>query len=160
MLQYVIAGQAGTPGRRESTASPAGLQWSVGWTGDGMAPNGSVLVVDDDDSIREFVSVALTDEGYDVLTAADGAEALETVRRRMPGVILLDMRMPVMDGWEFSRAYRASPEPHAPIVVVTAARDVEDRARQIEADGYLAKPFDLDDLLAIVKRFTGHGLLT
>lgn len=120
-----------------------------------MTPVRPVLVVDDDDSIREFVSVALTDEGYEVLTAEDGAAALETVQRRQPGVILLDMRMPVMDGWEFARAYRAFPDPHVPIVVVTAARDAADRAAQIQADGYLAKPFDLDDLLAIVERFVG-----
>jgi CheY-like chemotaxis protein len=118
-----------------------------------MATSGTVLVVDDDESIREFVSVALSDEGYDVVTAADGASALETVGRERPGVILLDMRMPIMDGWEFSRAYHAMPEPHAPIIVVTAARDAEERASQIQAEGYLAKPFDLDDLLAMVGRY-------
>jgi CheY-like chemotaxis protein len=120
---------------------------------DDMATSGTVLVVDDDESIREFVSVALSDEGYDVVTASDGASALETVGREHPSVILLDMRMPIMDGWEFSRAYRALPEPHAPIIVVTAARDAEERASQIQAEGYLAKPFDLDDLLAMVGRY-------
>jgi CheY-like chemotaxis protein len=63
------------------------------------------------------------------------------------------MRMPVMNGWEFSRAYHATPAPHAPIIVVTAARDAADRASQIQAEGYLAKPFDLDDLLTLVGRF-------
>jgi CheY-like chemotaxis protein len=125
-----------------------------------MATSQPVLVVDDDESIREFVSVALTDEGYTVLTARDGAVALQWVSRQRPGVILLDMRMPVMDGWEFSRAYRATPEPHAPIIVVTAARDAADRAAQIDADGYLAKPFDLLDLLAIVERYLGPAPLS
>ena len=120
-----------------------------------MAATLPILVVDDDESIREFVSVALADEGYRVLTASDGAAALELARRQHPGVILLDMRMPVMDGWEFSRAYRRLPSPHAPIVVVTAARDVAARAAQIQADAFLAKPFDLDELLDVVSRFAG-----
>jgi CheY-like chemotaxis protein len=118
-----------------------------------MATSRPILVVDDDDSIREFVSLALIDEGYSVLTAADGAAALESIGREQPGVILLDMRMPVMDGWEFSRAYHATPAPHAPIIVVTAARDAADRASQIEAEAFLAKPFDLDDLLNLVGRY-------
>jgi DNA-binding response OmpR family regulator len=118
-----------------------------------MATARPVLVVDDDESIREFVSVALSDEGYDVVTAADGAAAMDTIGRVVPSVILLDMRMPIMDGWEFSRAYRATAMPHAPIIVVTAARDAAERAAQIDADDYLAKPFDLEVLLAMVGRY-------
>jgi CheY-like chemotaxis protein len=118
-----------------------------------MATSRPILVVDDDESIREFVSVALVDEGYSVVTAGDGAQALESIQRERPGVILLDMRMPVMDGWEFSRAYHATPAPHAPIIVVTAARDAAERASQIQAEGYLAKPFDLEELLILVSRF-------
>ena len=113
-----------------------------------------VLVVDDEVSIREFVELFLTGEGYQVTTAGHGADALEAAERWQPAVILLDMRMPVMDGWEFARAYRGRPGPHAPIVVVTAARDAAESAGQIQADGYLAKPFDLEALLALVGRFT------
>jgi len=118
-----------------------------------MATSLPVLVVDDDESIREFVSVALADEGYSVVTATNGVTALEAIRRQQPGVILLDMRMPIMDGWEFSRVYHATPAPHAPIIVVTAARDAAGRAAQIEAEGHLAKPFELDDLLEMVGRY-------
>jgi two-component system, chemotaxis family, chemotaxis protein CheY len=118
---------------------------------------GPVLVIDDDESIRDFLTTALTDEGYAVLTAANGQAALDLLADVSPGLILLDMRMPVMDGWEFARLYRQRPGPHAPLVVMTAARDAIDRASQIEADGLLAKPFDLDDLLAVVARFTGVG---
>lgn len=118
---------------------------------------GPVLIIDDDESIREFVSVALADEGYAVRTATDGAAALEVLRRERPSVILLDMRMPVMDGWQFSREYRRWPGPHVPIVVVTAARDAAVRAADIHADGFLAKPFDLDELLTIVGRFVQPG---
>lgn len=109
-----------------------------------------VLVVDDDKGIREFVRTVLADEGYDVTEATDGQQALDRVAQRRPDVILLDMRMPVMDGWEFARTYRQRPGPHAPIVIVTAALDVAKDAKEIGADGFLAKPFQLDDLLQLV----------
>ena len=119
-----------------------------------MNPGGPILVVDDDEGIREFVSLVLADEGYEVVTAPHGAAALEFVARRVPAVILLDMRMPVMDGWQFAQAYRQRPGPHAPIIVVTAARDAGERAAEIGAEGVLAKPFRLADLLAVVE---GHA---
>lgn len=110
----------------------------------------SVLVVDDDSSIRDLIEMALADQGYDVQPAANGEAALEIVHGRPPNLILLDMRMPVMDGWEFARAYRALPGPHVPIIVLTAARDARARAAEIDADGYLGKPFNLDELLVLV----------
>ncbi len=111
-----------------------------------------VLVVDDDPDIGEFVSLALSDQGYDVATAPNGEAALRATEERPPRLIVLDMRMPVMDGWEFARRYRQGPGPHAPIVVFTAARNAEERASEIAADAYLAKPFSLDDLLELVER--------
>lgn len=111
-----------------------------------------ILIVDDDEAILEFVEMALSDEGYDAMTAVDGAQALELASQTPPDLILLDMRMPVMDGWQFARAYRDTPGPHAPIIVMTAARDAEAIATEIHADGYLAKPFSLDDLLTLVER--------
>lgn len=113
-----------------------------------------VLVVDDDPGIREFIRTVLTDEGYRVAEAPDGYEALARVRRARPDLILLDMRMPVMDGWEFVRTYREEPGPHAPVVIVTAALDVARDARDIGADGFLAKPFQVDDLLDLVATHT------
>ena len=114
-----------------------------------------VLVVDDDESIRELVEMALSSEGHMVMTAPHGAAALEVIARTPPDVILLDMKMPVMDGWELARRYRAMPGPHAPIVVVTAAADAAGRAADVAADvaadGHLPKPFDLDDLLRVVQ---------
>lgn len=114
-----------------------------------------ILLVDDDESICEFVRMALHDAGYEVATAANGQVALELLPSFSPGLILLDMRMPHMDGWQFSRAYREAPGPHAPIVVVTAARDAAQSAFEIRADAHLAKPFRLTDLIEIVHRFAG-----
>jgi CheY-like chemotaxis protein len=111
-----------------------------------------VLVVDDDDGIRSVVVPTLEDEGYEAAEATNGAEALALVRERMPALILLDMRMPLMNGWEFAAAYKELPAPRAPIVVVTAGRDAAQKARDIGADGYLGKPFDLDQLTEIVAR--------
>lgn len=115
-----------------------------------------VLVVEDDEGIREFVETALSDEGYEVMTAPHGAAALGLLEQRPPAIILLDMRMPVMDGWQFAQAYRAQPGPHAPIIVVTAAREATERAAQIGAEGVLPKPFHLAELLEVVEAHVRH----
>ena len=115
------------------------------------------LIVDDDRDIAELVRLALTDEGYEVVVASNGAAALAELDANHVDVILLDMRMPVMDGWAFARAYRARPEPRAPLVVITAARDSAERAAEIDADGHLAKPFSLDELFEIVERHAGRA---
>ncbi len=118
-----------------------------------MTTCGRVLVVDDDESILDFVREALADEGYEVLTATDGAEALEMAAAHPPDLILLDMRMPVIDGWEFAEAYARTPGPHAPLIVMTAARDAASIADEIHAAGYLAKPFTLDDRLSLAGQY-------
>ena len=115
-----------------------------------------VLVVDDDDGIRDSIDMTLSDEGYQVLTATHGADALTLVDQHLPSLILLDMRMPVMDGWQFARAYRQRPGPHAPIVVVTAAVEAAGRAAEIHADGVLPKPFRLAELIEVVGRYVEH----
>ena len=117
-----------------------------------MNKSGPILIVEDDEAILTTLELTLEDEGYEVLTASDGAAALELLERQLPALILLDMKMPVMDGWKFAQAYRARPEPRAPVLVVTAATDAAQRAVEIGADGYLAKPFEIDDLLELVGR--------
>lgn len=123
--------------------------------GEPMEPMRSrpVLVVDDDESIAEVIQTFLTEEGYAIEVAHNGREALSRLQGPLPWVILLDMRMPVMDGWAFASTYRERTGPHAPIVVMTAAQDSRQRANEIAADGFIAKPFDLDDLLALVRRY-------
>ena len=118
-----------------------------------MGERRNVLVVDDDPAIREIVTMALEDEGYDAVTARDGQDALEVLARMNgapPDVIILDMNMPRVNGWEFARLYRESDLPRAPIVVLTAAQDVAQRCADVRADGCIGKPFDLDELLAAV----------
>ena len=114
-----------------------------------------VLVVEDEPAIRMFLVDALQDEGYEVMPAANGAQALELLAAEQwrPSVILLDMLMPAMDGAAFAEAYRRSPEPHAPIVVITAFRSQEHRAAAAGAEEVLIKPVELDDLLNQVDRY-------
>ena len=110
-----------------------------------------ILVVDDDPTILATVSEALDFEGFRVMTATNGAEALELVDRNWPSLVLLDMRMPVLDGWGFMRAVRERGL-NLTVVVMTAAADARRWAREIDAQGVLAKPFELDDLLGAVVR--------
>jgi two-component system, chemotaxis family, chemotaxis protein CheY len=111
-----------------------------------------ILVVDDDDTILNAVKLVLDDEGYTVITAKNGQEALEYAIQHVPRLILLDMKMPIMDGWAFAEAYRAHPGAHAPLIVMTAAQDAAERAAEIQAEAYIAKPFTIDQLLALVQK--------
>jgi CheY-like chemotaxis protein len=96
------------------------------------------------------MELVLSDAGYRVRTAPEGAAALVRVAEEMPGLILLDMRMPGMNGWEFAREFRARHGRACPIVVVTAAENARARAAEVEAEGWLSKPFEIDDVLRIV----------
>ncbi len=120
-----------------------------------MSAGREVLVVEDDPDMAAVVQMIVAEAGYQVRTAGDGAEALERIAERMPGVILLDMRMPVMDGWEFAREFGARFGRAAPIVVITAAENARARAEEIGADGWLEKPFELDEVVRMVSRFLG-----
>jgi len=114
-----------------------------------------VLVVDDEPDILHLVKWALERARYRVETAANGREALDMIGRRLPDLIVLDMKMPVMDGWEFAKEFRAAYDSSVPIVVLTAAADAKKRAEEIGAAGWIGKPFDLDALVNTVDRLTG-----
>jgi CheY-like chemotaxis protein len=114
-----------------------------------MAP---ILVVEDDADIRETIAAILEMEGYAVELASNGAEAISAIAYRRPRLVLLDMRMPVLDGWGFARVLREQGV-KVPIIVMTAAQDAGRWAREIGAQGYIAKPFDLTDLLSQVEQF-------
>lgn len=115
----------------------------------------SVLIVEDDPDLLALMEMILSESGRRVRTAQEGRAALARVAEEMPGLILLDMRMPGMNGWEFAREFRARHDSACPIVVVTAAENARRRAEEIGADGWLPKPFDLDEVLALVARFLG-----
>jgi len=117
----------------------------------------SVLVVDDFADIRELLRLALEEEGYRVRVCEHGAAALEMVERETFGVILLDIQMPVMDGVEFVRVYRSLPGHQAHLVVMTAGHNARLYAERVGADRYLAKPFELDEVLTLVGELSDGG---
>ena len=90
---------------------------------------------------------------YRVMTASNGAEALDRIRAQPPAAVLLDLMMPVMDGWEFmERCRRGPPCAGLPIAIMSAAHDAASAASQLGVQGYLTKPFELDAVLAVVDR--------
>ena len=110
-----------------------------------------ILVVDDDPAIRDVVADILEISDYPVDTAVNGAEALEKIRRERPAAVLLDLMMPVMNGWEFLRACRKEPPcAHVPVVVMSAARDASNVVDELGAQAFLPKPFELDTILSVV----------
>ena len=110
-----------------------------------------ILVVDDDVEILAMLRDFLEGEGLTVRTAANGAEALEMIDDVSPALILLDMRMPVLDGWGFAEQLRERNSSY-PIVVMTAAESAQRWADEIGATAYIAKPFDVDELLQLIER--------
>jgi len=105
-----------------------------------------VLVVDDDPDIRELLFTALEDEGFEVVPAENGQEALAIMKTFRPDVIVLDLMMPVMDGWQFATELRARDE-DIPIVLLSAARDLRMHAKNLSAAEIIEKPFALTPLL-------------
>jgi CheY-like chemotaxis protein len=113
---------------------------------------GRVLVVEDDPDLRQALRTVLESESYEILVAEHGEDALAQIVDITPDVILLDMRMPRMDGWAFADRYRQMPGPHAPIIVISAAADAARNATEIGAAGYVPKPFEIARLLAAIDR--------
>ena len=112
-----------------------------------------ILVIDDDPAILATVAEILQDEGYRVRMAGNGMEGLVALEQQLPALVLLDMRMPVLDGWGFVRTLHEHGL-QVPFVVMTAAQDARRWAQEVGATGFLAKPFDLMELLAIVEQLT------
>ena len=113
---------------------------------------GPILVVDDDEAIRDMVAMVLEDEGYEVATAPNGAQALGLIARGAPSLVLLDLNMPVMSGWELHARLRIE-APNIPVIFMTAGQEARAEARRHAAAGFLSKPFDLDDLLKMVAHY-------
>jgi DNA-binding response OmpR family regulator len=111
----------------------------------------SVLIVEDDRNIAELLQMYLEKEGYAVTVAADGGQGLTKFRSIKPDLVLLDVMMPVMDGWSVCRAIRA--ESQTPIIMLTAKSETEDKITGLRsgADDYITKPFEMREVLARIE---------
>jgi CheY-like chemotaxis protein len=114
---------------------------------------GTILVVDDDEDLRDVICAALLAPGRTLLEAEHGLAALDLIAAHgLPDIILLDMNMPVMNGWKFADEMRARELWRVPVIVITAAHDAARSAEQLGAAGYLGKPFSLRALNALVEQ--------
>jgi CheY-like chemotaxis protein len=112
-----------------------------------------ILVVDDDPAILDLIAQLLLEEGYEVLAVSNGQTAVDLARKLRPHLILLDLMMPEMNGWQVSALLKADPQTRAiPILLLSARRDMARTANELGVTAYLEKPFDLDDLLSRVQR--------
>jgi DNA-binding response OmpR family regulator len=117
-----------------------------------------VLVVDDDEVIRQLIAVNLQLEGFDVFTAIDGQDCLDKVAEVQPDVITLDVMMPRLDGWVTATQLRRNPATSSIKVVLITARaqeDDRDHGRQVGVDAYLTKPFDPAEMIRVVRALAG-----
>lgn len=113
-----------------------------------------ILIVEDDLDISFALSSFLEFEGHKVDVAENGLIALDLLGKHgVPDLILLDMKMPVMNGWEFASEFNAKYDSLCPIVVMTAAADAKRRAEDINAVGYIEKPFAFDRLRDVIKKY-------
>lgn len=114
-----------------------------------------ILVVEDEAYLCDLVADLLESEGHTARTASNGREALDRLLERKPQLILLDLMMPVMDGWEFIRALRSNQEwRNIPVIVVTAVYDVKRTQQETGAVAVVTKPFDIDQIADVVNRYS------
>lgn len=111
-----------------------------------------VLVVDDDEATRAAERAVLTDDGFRVIEARDGAEAMRVISNDPPALVILDIQMPGVDGPSFARELRMALR-RVPLVILTAAMDPKHEADRCNAEAYLTKPFDGPEFLRVVRRF-------
>jgi chemosensory pili system protein ChpA (sensor histidine kinase/response regulator) len=120
-----------------------------------------VMIVDDSLTVRKITSRTLTRAGFDVITAKDGIDALELLNDRTPDVILLDIEMPRMDGFEFTKTIKNEPRnAHIPIIMITSrtAEKHRNRAKELGVDLYLGKPYQEDELIRNLREMLALAL--
>lgn len=124
----------------------------------------TILLIDDEADLRQLVKIALKSRGYLVETAGNGLEGLEKLRTVKPELIILDMNMPKMGGLEFYQKICVNGHPEHPVLVLTARANMEHLFRELNIDGFMAKPFEVDDLLGevdtIIRSKAGGGART
>ena len=119
-----------------------------------------VLIVEDNEVNRKMLSRRLSKRDYDILIAGDGAEGVEVAKSEQPDIILMDMSLPVMHGWDATRALKADPETSGiPIIAITAHAMSGDREKALEAgcNDFDTKPYDLPRLLGKMEALLGAG---
>jgi CheY-like chemotaxis protein len=117
-----------------------------------VATTVKILVVEDDERIQRLVEIVLRGEGYSVLQAGDGQRALELINSERPDLVLLDLMLPVLDGWTLRRRLREEPDTAAiPVILMSAVRNLPETARELGVADYLSKPFAVDDLIRSVR---------
>ena len=120
---------------------------------------GRILVVDDNQDNNEIIAPRLRFRGYEILEASDGEQALALVRESAPDLLLLDVMLPDIDGYEISRRIKGATDlPFIPIILVTARDSTQDKVAGLDAgaDDYLTKPLDLEEFLSTVERYLPH----
>ncbi|MQA00208.1 MAG: response regulator [Dehalococcoidia bacterium] len=122
--------------------------------GGSHVPHRYVLVVDDDPAVRHLMTVTLADAGVPVAGAADGQEALALVGYRVPELIFMELDLPIMDGWALAAALLTRGI-EVPLVVMTGSGLGHTAARKLDAQGYLGKPFEAQDVLRLLRTLVG-----
>jgi DNA-binding response OmpR family regulator len=120
----------------------------------GLPEKKKILVVDDEDDILHFLELVLREKGYDVVTAGGGHEALTQAQIERPDLVLLDIMMPQMDGWEVLKLLRVDEETsHIPVAMLSARTEAKDRVQGLQegAIDYICKPFSLQELLGKIE---------
>ncbi len=120
----------------------------------------TIMVVDDEDDILHFLELVLREKGYDVVTAASGHEALTTAQIERPDLVLLDIMMPQMDGWEVLKLLRVDEVTASiPVAMLSARTEAKDRVQGLQegAIDYICKPFSLQELLGKIETIFGDA---
>lgn len=113
-----------------------------------------IFLIDDEVDLLQAIRDFLTDEGYRVTTACNGEDAIKKLQlEHMPDLIILDMKMPILDGKGFASFFHTKYDNLSPIILVSGDANAKKNAEAIEADGWVEKPFKLDDLLLKIKEF-------
>ena len=122
-----------------------------------MAEKSRVLVVDDEEALRYLLSTELAAEGYEVETAGDGDEAIEAIRQKDYDIVLLDIKMPRVDGFEVLKFIKQN-KPEIKVIMLTAYADVKNaiEALKLGASDFVSKPYDLEDILTSINRALGR----
>jgi CheY-like chemotaxis protein len=114
-----------------------------------------ILIADDEDMVIEIMARKIASQGYEVITAKDGAEAWNKIVSDVPDIIILDLNMPKMDGWTLLSRLRQNPPTKGwqPVIIVSAQNELESfqKGMKLEADHYLAKPCQIEDILKAIR---------